>query len=568
MKHYCSILFLLIWLSGHSQVRSLPQDVIKSINLRLEEGLNPGIVVGIIDAEGPRYFSYGLTKEGGRKVNEHSIYEIGSISKVFTATLLADMMLKGEVNIDDPIEKYIPSHVTLPRYDNGPITLGHLSDHTSSLPRLPNNFNPADNSNPYADYTVDLMYAFLSGCSPERPVGSEYEYSNLAVGLLGHILSLKAGKSYEELMLQKIALPLQMHETRVSFNKEMIKNLAPGHYQGNVVPNWDLPALAGAGGIRSSVYDMLKFLSAHMNLQDTPLKNAALLTQQPRHNKAGDVRVGLGWHIINSTEGDIVTHAGATGGYTAFAGFLKDKNLGVVVLSNSNESIEDLGLHILDPDIPLKVITRHVATVLKDIIDKEGTDNLILTYQKLKKEFPNKYDFSEMGINTLGYYYLNRKKLKEAQSVFLLNINEYPHSSNVYDSYGEALMEEGQTALAIDNYKKSLELNPANINAVEMLKKMGVEVELPDVKVSTAILQTYVGVYEIMKDFTITVTLEGDRLLAQATGQLAYEIFPKSETEFYYKVVDAQIVFNTDEKGQTGSLTLHQGGRVIEARKL
>lgn len=571
MKNYLlrPLLFLLLSIiaaGSYCQTKTLSAEVLKSINLRLKE-TNPGIVIGIIDKDGPRYFSFGVTKKGGSKVNEHSIYEIGSISKVFTSTLLADKVVKGELNLDDPIDRYLPSTVTIPTFENQSITLGHLSDHTSSLPRMPYNFTPADQENPYVDYTPELMYNFLKTVKLKRPVGSEYEYSNLAVGLLGHILTLQAGKTYEELLESVITGPLQMDETKITLDQKMKRHLAFGHYQGNPVANWDLAVLEGSGGIRSSVHDMLKFLAAQIGLATSSLNPAFDLTHIPRHDKAGNTKVGLGWHISKSFQGDIFWHNGATGGYTSFAGFNQKTGNGVVVLTNSNASIDDIGFHLLDPDTPLKPVITHVSVLLKDIIDVEGCTGLISGYDKIKKEHTDKYDYSESGLNELGYYYLNRKQFKDAQAVFLLAIREYPASANVYDSYAESLMEDGQKELAIEYYNKSLDINPGNINAIEMLTKMGVKKEFHSVKVDHSILETYVGTYQLVPGFDITISRKEDRLLARATGQSEYEIFPKTDHEFYYKEVDAQIVFNKDDKGKVESLRLHQAGREIVGKK-
>ena len=561
------IFFFFISQVSFSQTKSLPPEVITAVNQRIESGTNPSIVIGLIDKDGPRYYSFGKKKKGGKKVNEHSVYEIGSISKVFTGLLLADKVIKGELETDDPIENFLPSTLKVPTYEGQSITLGNLSDHTSSLPRLPNNFSPADLNNPYADYSVEDMYAFLSSYEPERPIGSEYEYSNLAVGLLGHILALQSGKSYEDLLLSTIAVPLNMNETKITLTKKMKKNLATGHQQGVAVANWDLPTIAGAGGIRSTAHDMLIFLAANLQLFDHPLKKAMMLSHLPRHDKAGKVRVGLGWHISEGTDGDVLWHNGATGGYTAFTGFIKEKELGVVVLTNSTENVDDIGIHLLDPNQQLRNVVPHIAVRLKEMIDQDGPVDLEKKFEEVKKSQPDKYDYSEDGINTLGYYYLNRKKFNEAIAVFLLNISEYPGSSNVYDSYAEALMESGQKELAIVNYKRSLEINPGNTNAVSMLAKMGVEMEIPIPAVSPSILESYVGTYELIPGFEIVITHVNGQLIAQATGQNAFPVFPKNENEFYYKVVDAQLVFNKDKDGKIESLTLHQNGREMVGKK-
>ncbi len=567
MKFIIAVTFLFYSLLTNSQVKSLPAEVVASINQRIEAGTNPSIVIGIIGKDGPQYYSFGKRKNGGKKVNEHTVYEIGSISKVFTATLLADMIMKGKLTAENQIERFLPQRVHVPTYGSAHITLGNLSDHTSSLPRLPDYFTPADQDNPYADYSVNQMYAFLSAYDLKRPIGSEYEYSNFAVGLLGHILSLKAGMDYEELLVSTIASPLDMEETKIKFSKNMKKNRAIGHNRGEIVASWDIPTLAGAGAIRSSTYDMLKFIGANLGLFEHPLEKAMMLTHIPRHDKAGSSSVGLGWHILKGEEGDIILHNGGTGGYSTFAGFIKEKRYGVVVMTNSTESVDDIGLHLLNAKSPLRNVILHIAVRLREMVDKEGPVDLIMKYDKIKKTNPDAYDYSELGINSLGYYYLNRKKINEALAVFALNIREYPGSSNVYDSYGEALMENGDKERAIVNYQKSLELNPGNANAIQMLAKMGVVTEVKDVIVDDAIISSYTGTYELAPGFNLVITKEGNQLNAQATGQPMVPIFPKSSTEFYLKAVKAQITFNKNKEGKVESLTLFQNGAEVEGKK-
>ena len=566
MKSLVLSLLLVLSFSIQAQKPTLPDDVKANIEKRITLGFNPGIVVGMINADGSSFFSFGSKKNGGDPVNEHSIYEIGSITKTFTATLLADEILNGEMKLDDPAQKYLPETVHLPTYENQSITLGHLSDHTSSLPRMPTNFHPADPMNPYADYTVDQLYEFLSSYTLTRPIGSEYEYSNLAVGLLGQILSRKAGTTYEDLMLTKIAKPLHMDETKITLDANMKKNLAYGYAGGHEVENWDLPALAGAGAIRSSAFDLLKYISAEMNLSPSPLHEDMNLTHQPRHNKVGGNEIGLNW-FINTADGlRIYNHGGATGGYRTFVGFT-DKT-GVVVLTNSDEDIQDIGMHILDPNLPLQEIKPKVTTWLMEAIDQHGTKNLMDRYEKMKKEKGDFYAIDENEINTLGYQYMNEKKdLKAATAIFEINVKEFPSSFNVYDSYGEALMKAGNNKDAITNYKKSMELNPGNTNGIEMLAKMGVPYEVKTPDLEEALLSTYDGTYELAPGFNLVITHEGTHLFGQATGQSQFELFPKSDTEFYLKVTEARVTFSKNADGQMG-LTLYQNGAVLPGKKL
>jgi CubicO group peptidase (beta-lactamase class C family) len=353
MKRYFLLFCLLLPIAVPAQ-EALPGALTKNIQARIDNGHSPSIAVGIIDAEGPRYYFFGTKTIGGAPVDEHTIYEIGSISKTFTGILLAKMVEEGKVSLDDPVQKYLPESVRMPKWKGQEITLGHLSDHTSSLPRLPANLAPADISNPYADYKVEDLYAFLNSYELPRAIGSAFEYSNLAQGLLGHVLARSSGKSYEELVIEYIAEPLEMKETKIELDGQMQKDLAPGHSQGVQVPNWDIPTLAGAGALRSSLHDMLIYLSANMGMKETDLYPAMQLSHQSRHTKQGNNKVGLAWVISKGSEGDIIWHNGGTGGYRTFAGFVKETGKGVVVLTNSNKGADDIGFHLLDSEAELE----------------------------------------------------------------------------------------------------------------------------------------------------------------------------------------------------------------------
>lgn len=546
--------------------QKLPDDIAESIKKRIEHGHTPSVVVGIIDKDGPQYYSFGTKTVGGQPVNEHSIYEIGSISKTFTAILLAQMVLDGKLKTEDAAQSHLPASLKLPMRADKQITLGHLSDHSSGLARMPTNFTPKDQANPYADYTLEQMYSFLNGYTLTRDIGSGYEYSNLAVGLLGHILSLKAGASYEDLMVNKIASPLGMKETKITFDIQMRQNLAMGHSNGAQVSNWDIPTMAGAGAIRSSLHDMLRYLAANMGLQKTELQAAMQLTHQARHDKAGNgTRVGLGWHISKGAEGDVIWHNGGTGGYRTFAGFVKETGKGVVVLTNSDRGADDIGMRLLNSAAKLITVKKSATPLIKEALDTKGVAAASKAYETLKQD--KDYVIEESLLNSLGYVYLRDGKIAEALALFKINLDEFPNSSNVYDSYGEALMKDGQKEAAITNYKKSLELNPGNTNAVDMLAKMGVTMTLPIVNVEESVLATYVGVYELAPNFTITITQTGTQLFGQATGQEKFELFAKSNTEFFLKVVPAQVTFAVKD-GKAESLMLDQGGRKMPGKRI
>ncbi len=321
-----------------------------------------GIVVGLVNARGSQVAGYGSLRksEPSNKLDQNTVFEIGSASKVFTSLLLADMVNRGEVALEDPASKFLPKTVTLPTRGGREITLLDLATHTSALPRLPSNLMPADAENPYADYSVERLYDFLSKCTLTRDIGSAYEYSNLGTGLLGHILALRAGSDYETLLATRISKPLGMGSTSIAFSPDMLKRLANGHNETlTEVKNWDIPTLAGAGAIRSSLSDMLLFLEANMGKTKSPLTEAMAL-QQEKQRPAGSpsMSIALGWHILAKNNEEVVWHNGQTGGYHSFIGFDKKRGVGVVVLANTAADIDDIGFHLIDTRNPLKTLAQ------------------------------------------------------------------------------------------------------------------------------------------------------------------------------------------------------------------
>jgi CubicO group peptidase (beta-lactamase class C family) len=227
-----------------------------------------GMSVGVAHGDTVLLKGYGRVEhDRDVKPNADSVYEIGSISKVFTGVLLAILVGDGVVRLDQPVQDLLPDSVTVPAFDGRRITLLDLTTHTAALPRMPTNFAPRDFTNPYADYSVERMYAFVSAWKLPYAPGTKYLYSNLGAGFLGHALARRAKKSYEDLLVARIAEPLGMKSTRITLTDEMRRRLAAPH-DGSLRPGhmWDIPTLAGAGGIRSTARDMLVFLRSSTRL--------------------------------------------------------------------------------------------------------------------------------------------------------------------------------------------------------------------------------------------------------------------------------------------------------------
>ena len=364
-------LFLLVSATGlAAQYRLPPDSVVRRI---IDEQVGPkhtvGLVIGLLDADGTRrVFTAGKADNGALQLDANTVFEIGSISKTFTNALLADMVRRGEVTLDQPVQSLLPATVKVPTRNGKQITLLDLATASSGLPRMPSNFKPKDAGNPFADYTVDLMYQYLNGYTLTRDIGSLYEYSNTGMGLLGHALALRLKKSYFQAIEERVLKPLGMRDTRIELTPDMQRRLALGHDPvGKVVPNWDFTeSITAAGSIRSTVADMFRFLAANLDSTSKPLGPTLAVTHGSRRpTTIPNMTIGLAWHILKGPGGTIVWHNGGTGGYRTFVGFDVAKRVGVILLTNSAISADDVAFHLIDSLVPLsKPPTKHAEVAI------------------------------------------------------------------------------------------------------------------------------------------------------------------------------------------------------------
>ncbi len=300
----------------------------------IEAEMAPGVSVSVSHGGVVQHFGFGTVTFGGdEEPDERTVYEIGSITKVFTGVLLADAARRGEVGADDPLSAVLPEGVRAPTRDGAEVTLEQLASHTSALPRLPSNLNPAG-TDPYAAYTPDLLWAFVGAWRPARAPGSEYEYSNLGAGLLGQLLADKAGTGYEALVRERVCDPLSLDDTRITLDDDHEARLAPGHADGARVSAWNFDALAGCGALRSTSADVLDFALAAMNPPDSAIGRSLNATKAPRFTLPDGQKVGLGWHI--ALDGATRWHDGGTGGYSSFVAFNRPMDTAVVVIANGS----------------------------------------------------------------------------------------------------------------------------------------------------------------------------------------------------------------------------------------
>jgi len=317
-----------------------------------------GMIAVVVDEGGTRMDSFGSSGVPGLALDGNTVFEIGSITKVLTALMLVEMASRGEVALDDPAAKYLPATVHL-REVGRPITLLDLATYASGLPNMPGNLPPNlwTSPNAMADYTTDKLYEFLASYVPKYEPGTHYEYANFGFALLGIVLALRAGKSYEELLIERVADPLSLSHMRITPSAYMQKHLSQGHdLTRKPAPLWDMPALQGAGAVRANAKDLTIFLKACMGFMRNPLNSSlARLLQTRRHTSLAGTDVGLGWFISSDESDEIIWKTGLTHGFNTFLGFSKRNRRGALVLSNFlwaplDVGTTNLGMKLINPD--------------------------------------------------------------------------------------------------------------------------------------------------------------------------------------------------------------------------
>jgi CubicO group peptidase (beta-lactamase class C family) len=300
---------------------------------------NAGMVIALLDEHSAKVFQAGKLDNGtDQEVNADTLFEIGSVTKTFTALLALDMAKRDEINLEDPVAQYLPTSVKVPSQGGKQITLLNLAVQDSGLPFNATNFTGNDKEH-YDSYTTDKMYAFLSGYALKDPPGTKFQYSNLGMSLLGHALERVAKSSFEALILARICHPLHMDSTYVTPPPGLKSRRAVAHDEkGKRAPDFDLQVMAPAGALHSTVNDLLKYLAAEIGLSNSSLSPLMQQSQVIRHTDSPDFgKTAMPWvdqNAFNPPGTELLGHGGGTLGSAAFIGFDKKQRRGVVILSN------------------------------------------------------------------------------------------------------------------------------------------------------------------------------------------------------------------------------------------
>jgi CubicO group peptidase (beta-lactamase class C family) len=333
---------------------AFPARLSDTVAARLEQAETAACVAAGVVGETTEVATGCTPGAGPASFDAHSFFEIGSISKGFTGLILADMVRKGEVSLDDPASKYARAGAKLPLRAGRPITLRDLVTQTSGLPRMPPIFKPADPRNPYADFNEDKLYDALAR-TPDAP-DPKYEYSNFGFMWLSDMLARRAGKTYEALLSERVLVPLGMKETGITLTDAQRRRFVQGH-DATYAPtaHWDFaPNVGGVGAIRSTLSDMLILARALAGREDTPLKDTIALALQPMRPAGPKNETGFAWITYDRGGAPIRWHNGGTGGFASMIAINPSTHTAAVVLSDAQTAFDDLGLHLADPALPMK----------------------------------------------------------------------------------------------------------------------------------------------------------------------------------------------------------------------
>ena len=500
-------------------------------------------------------------------------FRIGSVTKQFTAVMILMLVEAGEVSLDGKITDYLPDY---PAETGDRVTIHHLLTHTSGIPSYTglSSFMREHVRDPI---TPEELVAVFAPLEFEFEPGSDWRYNNSGYFLLGRIIEKVTGMPYDQALREMVLDPLGLDDTGYDHFSDVLPGRAGGYsqtfhgYENADYLDMSLPYAAGS--MYSTVRDLFEWdrILYTDRVFDSSGTKETMFT--PFLND-----YAYGWTVRDITVGDdttrLISHGGGINGFiTAFWRLVDDQHT-IIVMDNSEGAqvgAISLGIaHILYGEEPAWP-TQSIAQVMHDAITADGVDAALARYWELKQAGPDAYDFAERELNRLGYYYLGEGSVQTAIEVFKLNVEAYPEGFNTYDSLGEAYMVAGQTDQAVANYEKSLELNPDNSNAREMLRRMGVEVaDAPvpeEIELPLEILSRYVGKYEFQGGVGITVTLEDGVLIAKTEGGDPVELHPLSDTRFLFVEAESEVEFVLGDEGQVTGFTMYQSGAEIRGSR-
>lgn len=545
---------------GNATAQNKPAELDKLMKHCYDSGIFNGTV--LVSENGKviyrKAFGYA-NNEKKQKLTPESSFDLASVSKQFTAMGIMILKEKNKLSYDDKLIKYFPE---FPAYAKD-ITIRNLLNHTSGLPQY---YSFTDTENPTNSEVLKIL---TERTKLDFKTGEKFAYNNGGYIILALLIEKVSGQTLAVFMKENIFDPLKMKNTLVCTDPEFkIKNRAIGYNRLGELDDFKI-SRTGSTGIFSSVDDLF--------LWDQSLYTEKLVSQKTMDEaftgailKNGALsNYGFGWRISKNKQQKLVEHSGSQFGYRTFIKRNLTQHNSYILLTNNGDAIAlneiNLAIDNILSAAPYVLPKIPVFSKLQEYLKINTTDYAIEMTRKALKETPDTFVIDDDGIDELAYQYVNAKKVDEGLALFKFNAEINPKSSNVYNSLGQIYLAVNDTVKAIENYKKSVALDPNNDHAIKILTQLGVSsAEMTaEVIVPAEVLKTYEGKYQLNDNYFFTVTSENKQLFIQGSGEPITTVFPISQNRFYSKAVTAQFTFNKDQNGKIGSLTLNMGSDIV-----
>ena len=542
-----------------------------------------------IDALLKQYYDYGLFNGAVLVSDRGKIYEkgfgmanrewdisngpdtkfrLGSITKQFTATLILQLVEQGKIKLDGHITDYLPDY----RKDTGDkVTIHNLLTHTSGIPSYTERPDYATDISRNTFTAADFVKKYASGDLEFEP-GTKFSYDNGGYYILGAIIEKITGKPYEQVLKERIFDPLGMSDTGYDHLETILPKRATGYGKnptGFVNSAYvDMSVPYAAGSLYSTARDLYKW--------DRSLYTDKVLTAASRDLmfKPNLSNYGYGFAISETPVGNakikVISHSGGINGFATLIVRLVDSQSAIILLSNveATVSLSRISRAITNIlyDQPYDSPKRSIAETLMGTYAVKGTDAAIAQYRDIKATKANDYDMAELELTVLASRLLAANKPADAIQFLKLNTEAFPQSANAQVTLGTIYLRNGDKQSALNAAKKALEIDPKSAGALGLMQRIEGKPQSTKSNDSTP-LEKFIGDYPLTPDLLFTVTVEGGKLMGQATGQQKLELERESDLDFVMKVADAHFTFVKDDKGTVTGLILNQNGQRIEAKK-
>ncbi len=475
------------------------------------------------------------------RIDARTAFEIGSVSKTMTAALLAELIKQGKASLDDPLSDYLPAGTRVPEFEGKKILLRHVVTHTSGLPVLPSRLGATGTDDPYVNLTEDTLLASLGDVTLTAAPGSRFEYSNFASMLLSYAVARRAGEDFETLVDTQLFAPLKMDGAYIQQLPSGIR-AAQGHSPNRKpVSAWNFSTnLAGVGGVRATLDDMVKYVQGELGQPATSITPALKLSQQ---QVSKTPPMAMNWMLLPVAGRTVHVHEGGTGGFSSFVAFDNERQRGVVILSdttwNSLGSLGTLGLHLVDKSFPL------------------GKPRKVVKPQ------------DELLEGLVGEYQVGAMKMKlsRKQDALVIQAEGQPAYTMAYDDAGDFYPLEFDALLRPGRTSTGYGFTWMQMGGVVAAQRLDAVAKPGGLSLSQEQLRDYLGEYPLVSGFGLTVMEKDGKLFIQGTGQPPIEVSAVKTDVFVADVIAAEIQFERDAAGKVIALTLLQGGQKLRGER-